>query len=550
MQIKCPQHKIPLEIEERNLDVLGTVYPATIGKCPSCQVRYVNRLIFPSCNTFQIAGESYQYCDELRTLYPPKEPKQSLKVCENKSTPKAGPEKPLSKKEQKAKKQGETTEKDAKKEAEKKEKAIEACLKKMRKRIMRGNYKGYRVKQVYFVDKIPKFCTIDGYELLDMKHVSFEMYNGKVTAHAHCCIRCNSAYLLREKQAEIQQLAGKLQTKKKPQSKPTTPKVPKESQPKPTTPPKQPVFTISHILNQIPVLEANKPQCPFCGKVFDTVVGVKYHIIDTNGQMIKKYMNLQGCRHCKAVFADKQQISSVRTENYNKKIYTISPLSYQDAKAMMDATNMTPQQEQASKLQLPYDDMVNGVENISRESKVVQVYANKCHCQKCENIYKRVTTVNRTAVVDTLDGTTANINVMFCKGCGQYFISIVTLEQYKTIYGGILMECKVSNDFSPNQYSWFDFAPDSILSRCGYSVKEGVPKDYRQAILRYILETGKATKYEIIEKINSFISFRDNQPKFEGACQRWREDIRFVNEYMIHKQKKVYDLEFKAAKKH
>ena len=83
MQIKCPQHKIPVIVEECNLDVLGTVYPVTIGKCPSCQVRYINRLIFPACNTFKIAGEYYQFSDALHTLYPPKEPQQSKKKTED-----------------------------------------------------------------------------------------------------------------------------------------------------------------------------------------------------------------------------------------------------------------------------------------------------------------------------------------------------------------------------------------------------------------------------------------------------------------------------------
>lgn len=537
MQIKCPQHKIPMEIEECNLNVLGTVYPATVGKCPDCQVWHINRMIFSACGTYQIDGKSYQYSDELHALYPPKETKQPKIVAENKTAPGTSSEKPLSKKDQKAKDKTEQWQKKNEKESEKKKKAKEAGIKEMRERILSGNYKEYRVKKVYFDDKIPRFCPLDGDELLDVKHVSFEMYGTKVKAHAHCCIRCNSAYLLQKKRTEIQQLVDELKAKKKPQ-------------PKPSTQPKQPPFTIAHALNQIPVLETDKSQCPFCGKVFDSVVGIQYHVIDSTGQIIKKHANLHGCRYCKAVFADKRQISSIQTENDKKIVHTILPRFYQDAKSLMDATKLTPQQEEASKLPLPYEDMVNGVENISRESKVVQVYTNRCHCQKCENKYKRITTVNRTAVVDTLDGTAANINVMFCKGCGQYFVSIVTIEQYKTIYGGVLMECEVSRDFSSNQYSWFDFAPDSILSRCGYTVKEGVSRDYRQAILRYILETGKATKYEIIEKINSFISFRDNQPKYEGACQRWREDIKFVNEHMLYKQKKVYGLEFKAARKH
>lgn len=504
MQVRCPQHDIPLETEERTIDILELSYPSVVGKCPLCQYQYINRMIFPSCSTFKVFDQTYQYLGRLHDLYPPKEPVPSQK-------------KALA--------------------AECKEKNREAGIKEMRERILNNEYKEYHVKKVHFVSAIPEGCFIDGDELLDVQRVSFEMYGKRVKGRAHCCIRCNSAYLLQEKQVEIQNLIGETQVCKKPQT-------------KPIKRPKQPILTVSHILNQIPVLETSKSLCPFCGQPFYGVVGVKYHAIGTTGQIIKKYTNLQGCRYCKAVFADKQQLYTIKTENYKKKVHTISPLSYLNANAMMEATKMTPQQEDASKLPLPFEDQANGIENISRENKVVQVYAHKCHCQKCENKYKRMTTVNRTAVVDTLDGSTANINVMFCKGCGQYFVSIVTLEQYKTIYGGILMECKVTHDFSPTQYSWFDFAPDSVLSRCGYTVKEGVSRDYRHAILRYILETGKATKYEIIEKINSFISFRENQLKYEGACQRWREDIKYVNEYMIHRQKKVYGLEFKSAKKH
>lgn len=504
MQVRCPQHDIPLEIEERAIDILDLSYPSVVGKCPLCQYRYINRMVFPSCSTFKVLDQTYQYLGRLHDLYPPKEPVPSQKKAQA---------------------------------AERKAKNREAGIKEMRERILNNEYKEYHIKKVHFVAAIPEGCFIDGDELLDVQRVSFEIYGKRVKGRAHCCIRCNSAYLLQSQQAEIQKLVGEIPVEKKPRT-------------KPTKKPKLPAFTISHILNQVPILETSKSLCPFCGQVFEGLVGVKYHVTDTNGQFVKRHTNLQGCRHCKAVFADKQQIQSIRAGNYKKKVFTISPLSYQNANAMMEATKMTPQQEDASKLPLPFEDQANGIENISRESKVVQVYAHKCHCQKCENKYKRMTTVNRTAVVDTLDGSSANINVMFCKGCGQYFVSIVTLEQYKTIYGGILMECKVSHDFSPTQYSWFDFAPDSILSRCGYTVKEGVSRDYRQAILRYILETGKATKYEIIEKINSFISLREDQLKYEGACQRWREDIKFVNEYMLHRQKKVYGLEFKTAKKH
>lgn len=134
---------------------------------------------------------------------------------------------------------------------------------------------------------------------------------------------------------------------------------------------------------------------------------------------------------------------------------------------------------------LPFEMLGSELENISSKSKTVRVYISKCHCLKCETKYNRVTTINRTAVVDTVEGGTVNINVMFCMGCGQYFVSVVTLEQYKSIYGGLLAECIVPNDVNLSQYSWINFAPDTVLSRCGYTVKEGISRSYRQAVLHF-----------------------------------------------------------------
>ena len=98
------------------------------------------------------------------------------------------------------------------------------------------------------------------------------------------------------------------------------------------------------------------------------------------------------------------------------------------------------------------------------------------------------------------------------------------------------------------QISNASFASDSVLSRSGYSVKAGVSREYRQRILREIMESGKATKREIVELISGFIELKYNLPNYEGACARWQEDIYFVNQYQIQSQKKVYGLKFKQGK--
>ena len=137
---------------------------------------------------------------------------------------------------------------------------------------------------------------------------------------------------------------------------------------------------------------------------------------------------------------------------------------------------------------------------------------------------------------------------MYCKGCGQYFISLSALRQYKQFYGGLLAEFHFASDVSTDVYGQFHFAPDSILSRCGYTVRSGVREQYRHAILSYLLDSGKARKYEIIEKINSFIRLREHNPIYANACDRWRKDVQFVSNYHIDRQKFIGGVVFKPGK--
>ena len=46
----------------------------------------------------------------------------------------------------------------------------------MRERILKGAYTEHPVKTVHFVEQVPKTCTIDGDELIDIKPATFEMY--------------------------------------------------------------------------------------------------------------------------------------------------------------------------------------------------------------------------------------------------------------------------------------------------------------------------------------------------------------------------------------
>ena len=127
-------------------------------------------------------------------------------------------------------------------------------------------------------------------------------------------------------------------------------------------------------------------------------------------------------------------------------------------------------------------------------------------------------------------------------------MNYTSFQLYRRTHGGLLLEYRFTGELAENNSAEYNFAPDSILSRCGYTVQHGVSEAYRRAVLRYILDSGKATKREIIELITGFIDLREYNPMYDGACARWRSDIFYVNQYRIQEQKKVYGLSFKQGR--
>ena len=210
---------------------------------------------------------------------------------------------------------------------------------------------------------------------------------------------------------------------------------------------------------------------------------------------------------------------------------TSKPLELSETKKIVDTDNV-----QVSET-LP---------NLSYEPNAkVLVYAERCHCAACQKKYGRDTIQNRTALVETITHKTIQVTVQFCTGCGKYFMNFSTFQQYCKKYGGILLECVVTPELYKKNASWLNFQPDTVLSRCGYSVREGISKEYRQTVLAYILDSGRASKQEIMEKITGFIRLR--RTRMPAACKRWGEDLLFVSEYQIQRQLQVRGLTFRRA---
>ncbi len=307
--------------------------------------------------------------------------------------------------------------------------------------------------------------------------------------------------------------------------------------------------TLEQIVYTLPLLKEDDQHCPFCGHVLQVRYLKTVIYQEKVANRIRRAPCLF-CKHCKVPFISLSQEIDTLNAIRPRMIYVFDARSCSNAQELLQRATQKYKKRPDSinnRERLPLEEELEEgkpLPNLSfdLETSKILVYANNCHCAACKKKYQQNTIRNRAALVKTIDGKTVKVNVEFCAGCGRYFMNITSFQQYCKRYGTILMECMMEHSLIAHNETWFYFAPDTILSRCGYSVKQGIPRTHRQAVLSYILDSGKANKCEVLEIISKFIRMRKNyQP---GACERWREDIEFVNQYKIQSQEIVEGLTF------
>ena len=304
------------------------------------------------------------------------------------------------------------------------------------------------------------------------------------------------------------------------------------------------------LLCQVPIVVSRNMNCPICRKVTSDTARIQYLQYDRNGDSEKRYGCSRICSACDIVFLDEGQTSEIKQRAGQKQVsfVEIDGITSRDAFINLIAHKPDISPSITPRVNLPFDFDVHEIPNLSHEYDSILVYARKCECYQCRKHYGFDTTKNRTAVINTIFGEIIKVNVMFCCGCGTYFMSIVSFKEYKKRYGGLLLEYSYTEDCMQKKHSDFNMASDSVLSRCGYTADGSISKEHRQAILAFIMDSGRATKSRLITLLQAFLELGEKRKNCPDACDRWREDIFYVNEYEIDLQKKVYGLAFKQAK--
>lgn len=166
---------------------------------------------------------------------------------------------------------------------------------------------------------------------------------------------------------------------------------------------------------------------------------------------------------------------------------------------------------------------------------VVYVYRNSAICPTCKARGIPQSIENVSATMMNISGEIIHgISLQFCRNCKKYFIDWQSLKLYNKEYGTLFFERNIDDVHGDN---YWDFNPDSILSRNGYAADGSMNSEERQKCLVCIIETGVATKSMIINHLSKLLDL--NSSRCYLAAPRWLEDLRFINHYNVERQRYI-----------
>lgn len=156
----------------------------------------------------------------------------------------------------------------------------------------------------------------------------------------------------------------------------------------------------------------------------------------------------------------------------------------------------------------------------------------------CQNRNHNVSSV--TGVLKNLRGFFVRINVNYCANCKKFFINRIDFDEFCKRHGIMLGNFSVKElNFSKGFNGMYKLADESPLHYCGYNVnkQKGLTESDRHKILANIIDFNIMKKTEIIEYLHFYINNIGNRANMNLAVSKWEDDLYFVNNYRINKQK-------------
>ena len=250
------------------------------------------------------------------------------------------------------------------------------------------------------------------------------------------------------------------------------------------------------------------PACPHDGEQLDYVKKVEINMVTTS---IKHAAWC--CFRCKTAFflnSEKDKINAL--------------INQAEIEAYKKVKNVTTKKPPKADKNLPV--------NLAIQDNTLYVCKGTVSCKR--NAHQLTAA---TGVLLGRSGAIIKINTNYCPQCQKYFIGYEEYMRYRQIYGVLLGNIKVTNGSFIQSET--DLADESILHICGYSVNQtdNLSSTERQSILQYLIDSKVSNKPEIIEYLNFFIHRNGKRQNMEEAVRRWNEDLRWVRDYQINRQR-------------
>ena len=157
-----------------------------------------------------------------------------------------------------------------------------------------------------------------------------------------------------------------------------------------------------------------------------------------------------------------------------------------------------------------------------KESDVLFVYCGDDYCRQASHL------VSSTRVEFCFYGKPdKQYTIDRCSHCLQYRISLSDLIKMFDDYG--VPRCNIVYD-SCSGGDFSDFSETSVFYEMGYTVSQsvGLSAVRRQAILKHAIDTGKASKEEVLRYLRQRMNINGNKVGNEIAYRKWKEDFDYI----------------------
>lgn len=131
------------------------------------------------------------------------------------------------------------------------------------------------------------------------------------------------------------------------------------------------------------------------------------------------------------------------------------------------------------------------------------------------------------------------MDVYYSRRQNRYFINEETYRVYRARYG--LPYVRLVPGESGGKLDYGDLRQNSELNLYGYTVAKAaeMTTGARQRLLQQLMDNGLMSKHQIVNHLEWLIHRQSGRIRMEDACDCWREDLRFVNNYKIQDQRKI-----------